>query len=330
MYDAKTRRFSAEDTVKGYMETPSTLVAYAYCLNSPMKFIDPDGLAPVDPNVYARAMGASNVTIETDWTWSAWSLPQRTRTANITYNNTTRSFVLDGDGLVDYSDINNAFGWNNPWIPNGRTYQAFLGSHPVAGSPWHHSSVLIFATACCPVFSVNRHFLDGARPRTFGDSDVRFTSIGGGATGGVGGQWGTLLGEFNRPTDLDLSTKNEMIPLNANSETINRMFQNTINFQNSPDLTYVLFPAQRSNSYNSGSFVAGLFNSVGITTTPTPNSPGWDKPVPASHFQGNNSTSQTDVPRRPGAGSTGGYNEGRGGSTQGGGAGRGGMGGRRR
>jgi len=274
-YTPNTGRFVAKDLVKGNVIMPSTLNAYLYCVNSPLNLVDLNGLIPVNPEVYGNAMGADDVTTDTNRSGFLWL--DVTRTATITYGDETHSFTLNSDGKVDYSEINAAFGWENPWIPNGQTYSAFLGSHPTFNSPWHHSSLVVFALPDCPVFGGHELFAHSF-------SNVNYMTIGGDATGGLFGQWGRLIGLPNRPSDVNLDIKNEMLPLNVVATVILQMIQNTYNFMNSPHLTYALTPADFSNSYNSGSFLAGLLRSVGITITPGPNSPGWDKPVPRSHF----------------------------------------------
>jgi len=45
MYDASDRRFMAVDPLKGSVANPQTMAQYTYCLNNPIRFIDPTGLA---------------------------------------------------------------------------------------------------------------------------------------------------------------------------------------------------------------------------------------------------------------------------------------------
>ena len=289
-YDSTTGRFTSEDKIKGYTQFPQTMNPYSYCWNQPLNLVDLDGFAPddgggritsprVDPTVYAPTMGASVRRHYRDMRWNSdGKMVSGTYEAvTITYGGISQRFFVDSNGKVDYSAINATFGWENPWIPNGQTYQAFLGSHPVYDTPFHHSSVIIFSTPNCPQFGNHHLFINSF-------SNVNYTTMGGGAEGGVrdSGQWGTLLGEFNRRTDVDLTTKNDMQILDANAHTIRQMILNTMNFQASPDIRYTLFPV--NVHLNSGSFVAGLFASVGITTRPNRLSPGWGMPVPLCHF----------------------------------------------
>lgn len=46
MYNAKAKRFLAEDIVKGELQNPMTLVAHGYVLGSPFVYVDLDGLKP--------------------------------------------------------------------------------------------------------------------------------------------------------------------------------------------------------------------------------------------------------------------------------------------
>lgn len=48
-YDPDTGRFLTRDTMKGSGESPQTLNKYIYCLNNPLRYIDPTGNQPEDP-----------------------------------------------------------------------------------------------------------------------------------------------------------------------------------------------------------------------------------------------------------------------------------------
>ena len=193
----------------------------------------------------------------------------------ITYNGIGHVFRTDSEGRIPYHVLNATIGWENPWISNGQTYQAFLGSHTVFGTPWHHSSAIIFALPDCPQFGGAEHF-----DNSF--SNVIYATIGGGASPGIV----NLTGEFNRPSDVRLDNKCEMIALGINAEIIRGLIRNTEIFGTERNITYVFFPELRgAQGFNSGSFMAGLFLSLEITTTPTPNSPGWATPVSLCHFE---------------------------------------------
>ncbi|MDR0292922.1 MAG: hypothetical protein LBH95_02065 [Oscillospiraceae bacterium] len=45
MYDAEDRRFTSADPVKGDIAHPQTMTPYTYCLNNPVRYTDPAGLA---------------------------------------------------------------------------------------------------------------------------------------------------------------------------------------------------------------------------------------------------------------------------------------------
>ena len=56
MYDAADRRFMAADPVKGEITNPQSLAQYTYCLNNPIRYVDPTGKAwtQADMNVYRK------------------------------------------------------------------------------------------------------------------------------------------------------------------------------------------------------------------------------------------------------------------------------------
>jgi RHS repeat-associated protein len=47
-YDPTIGRFITRDPIKGNIMNPQSLNSYVYCLNNPMKYIDPDGESPWD------------------------------------------------------------------------------------------------------------------------------------------------------------------------------------------------------------------------------------------------------------------------------------------
>ena len=47
IYDAEGRRFMAVDPVMGDIKDPQSLVQYTYCLNNPLKYVDPTGLRAI-------------------------------------------------------------------------------------------------------------------------------------------------------------------------------------------------------------------------------------------------------------------------------------------
>ncbi|MCL1792513.1 MAG: RHS repeat-associated core domain-containing protein [Oscillospiraceae bacterium] len=48
IYDAENRRFMAADPVKGTVGNAQTMAQYTYCLNNPVRYVDPLGLAVTD------------------------------------------------------------------------------------------------------------------------------------------------------------------------------------------------------------------------------------------------------------------------------------------
>jgi RHS repeat-associated protein len=66
-YDPTTGRFITRDPVKGSIMNPQTLNPYVYCLNNPMKYIDPDGRDHITPLLedYVHDPLLSSVPIDT-------------------------------------------------------------------------------------------------------------------------------------------------------------------------------------------------------------------------------------------------------------------------
>ena len=62
MYNATNKRFLAEDLYKGNLHIPISLLSYAYYKNSPMVFVDPDGLVTVNLRDYATTYQGAEVT----------------------------------------------------------------------------------------------------------------------------------------------------------------------------------------------------------------------------------------------------------------------------
>ena len=62
-YDPTAGRFTAEDRFKGYLEQTQTLASYAYCINSPLNFVDLDG-CELMPAPFAEGQEAHNALQE--------------------------------------------------------------------------------------------------------------------------------------------------------------------------------------------------------------------------------------------------------------------------
>jgi len=64
-YEPSVGRFTGEDLLKGHTSTPSTLLAYTYCLNNPLRYADMDGLAPFDAlNILAQGYRGGHIQDE--------------------------------------------------------------------------------------------------------------------------------------------------------------------------------------------------------------------------------------------------------------------------
>lgn len=273
-YKSEMGRFTGEDIIKGNIMEPTSMNPYGYCWNNPIDLIDVDGRWPKIANWGKIAIGigaiAMGATVKVGSTSSSG-----VSTATITYAGETHKFHLY-NGKIDDAKINKVFGWEISWIPNGQTYQAYLGSHRIFNTSAHHSSVVIFATPECPVFGSHPEFRNSF-------SGVNYAIIGGGE-GGLGGWLGTLTGEFNRKSDVNLATKKEMLAMGIDYSTILQLFKYTENFVKNPNLEYELFPRKGTDGYNSGSFLAGLLKSLDLDYFPGLLSPGWSKPVPSEYF----------------------------------------------
>ena len=74
MYDARSKRFMAEDLVKGSVLVPMTMPSYAYCLGNPLVYVDPDGMVPRLQDVFAPRFpwGATGGAVENAQLISSW------------------------------------------------------------------------------------------------------------------------------------------------------------------------------------------------------------------------------------------------------------------
>ena len=55
---------------------------------------------------------------------------------------------MDRHRRIEYSVLNDAFVWENPWVPNGETHAAYVGLHGAFGefNPLNHVSIIVFVT----------------------------------------------------------------------------------------------------------------------------------------------------------------------------------------
>ncbi|NMC59403.1 MAG: RHS repeat-associated core domain-containing protein, partial [Candidatus Methanofastidiosa archaeon] len=51
-YDASLGRFISEDPLKGSMISPQSQNPYVYCMNNPLRFVDPSGMTLADDPGY--------------------------------------------------------------------------------------------------------------------------------------------------------------------------------------------------------------------------------------------------------------------------------------
>jgi len=112
----------------------------------------------------------------------------------------------------------------------------------------------------------------------------KYFTMGAGPSGALGS--GNLVSNFNRSTDTNLSSST--LQGVVSSSNVVDLVQKLINADGKyPDnLTYELFPSSTSSGYNSNGYVSGILAAVGATApTTNVNTPGYNKPVPATNFQ---------------------------------------------
>lgn len=261
-YRVSTGRFTSEDPIRDGLNW------YTYANNNPLMFVDPLGLASVILKDYAKAMGA---TIK-DYTENGKSY------VTVTYDKTSQDYILN-NGSIDDSVLNNTFGWNNSWVPNGKTEAVYTGVHEVAVGNYHSSALVFIAPESTFYDDENIDF------QNYDGGHVKYASLGAGSTKGK------LTSGVNREKDINLGIKVQMISMGVNDvDTINSLFENEKHYgTNYKNVNYALFPdANRfadPHGYNSNSFAHGLLISAGITPiTPSYKVPGWIKPLPKSYF----------------------------------------------
>jgi len=109
------------------------------------------------------------------------------------------------------------------------------------------------------------------------------------ATVGAGSESGKLVSNVNRPTDVDRSHNNyaALITLpggTGEDEFIRLLFDTDAKYKDGLD--YELVPLSWTDGYNSNSFACGLLKvTTGSVPAQPPDTPGFEKPVPASYFR---------------------------------------------
>ena len=105
-YNPSTGRFSAEDPIR------SGLNWYTYCVNNPLAFIDPWGLAEVAARAFAEGYGAS-VQWNYNYSSSDGTVYARATFSYGNFSSLSISGVLRNDIMyADDSVFNNYFGWD--------------------------------------------------------------------------------------------------------------------------------------------------------------------------------------------------------------------------
>jgi len=95
MYNPTMRRFVSPDPIQGWITNPQSLNLYIFVLNNPLRWVDPLGLTPQQPNSnvglrdFAEAAGAT----------VGWN--EGTRHASVTHNGRTEYFYIGDHTVID-------------------------------------------------------------------------------------------------------------------------------------------------------------------------------------------------------------------------------------
>jgi RHS repeat-associated protein len=127
MYDAKDKRWMAQDVIRGTVANTITLNRYVYVLDNPVNYVDSWGLVAVDLLAYTKAMGASN-SVYYDYEYISPNDVKYRKNVTVSYGGVTQDFNLD-NGKIDDEILNSIFGWKNSWIPNDKDMAVYLGVH---------------------------------------------------------------------------------------------------------------------------------------------------------------------------------------------------------
>ncbi|MDD4493086.1 MAG: hypothetical protein PHV32_01835 [Eubacteriales bacterium] len=169
----------------------------------------------------------------------------------------------------------------------------YLGFHKVAfksvTTPCYHATLYIFVTP-----SARQYYLYDSNFIEY-SSGIKYTTIGGTSSKEGPGKGnpltGYLVGEFNRPTDLKIATKTEMIKLNITD--LDKLFRLVANFNaNNSNGTLKYAILATGKQYNSSSFMRGLLNAYGLdigdrysaTLFWVNQYAGWNKPAPIEYY----------------------------------------------
>ena len=273
-YSPKLGRFTQQDGW-GYANPadPLSLNLYTYCANNPVRFSDPSGLAPVNIEEYAQAMGATTSIYQKDGKDHI----------TVTYNGVSQNYTYFNSKKIDDSVLNTRFGWENSWIPNGQLQAVYTGVHSVMLGNYH-SSVIIFAAPGSQYYDT-----DNFKDNIYDGGHVQYATLGAGSVGGK-----LISGVNRKPNDINMDIKVQMISMGVyDVYTIDKLFAYELYYRTyCKDVNYDLFPNPNKTTggygkgYNSNSFAAGILKAAGITPiTPSYNVPGFDKPLPTSYFR---------------------------------------------
>jgi hypothetical protein len=247
----------------------STVNAVSGSQSLTIRTINDPQYTQVDIVVYAKAMGV----LDDDINSISWN------TVQITYNNVIHEYATNTK--YNIYEINETFGWQNCWIPNGEQYAVYTGTQRVLNSPFIHACIVIFAVSGTAIYDdwkfVGNDYYDG----------VRFATLGAGAASLL--VMGKLKSDINRDNDIKIDNKRQMIDMGVyDIDAIDKLFEYEnyyygIAENDKPD--YTLFPFPSFEQYNSNSFAHGLLKAVGIIPVwPNGSLPGWCNPLPQAFF----------------------------------------------
>ena len=160
---------------------------------------------------------------------------------------------------------------------------AFVGAHSVPPSNFHHMQILIFTLPGSEFYNLD------AFDNPLKGGSIKYATIGAGEENNR--LTGILKSGLNRPRDVKLNIKKDMIFLDVSNEKINNLFADERRFRkNAFVIKYsALGLEKKPDHYNSNSFVLGLLelNDIEPYRDPEQKVPGWDdpvKPIPKNYF----------------------------------------------
>lgn len=212
----------------------------------------------------------------------------------------------DEDGIKDFDDPQplvwqkqKEINWNNTWatidtedymLRRNLTEMIFMGVHKVMDSPFHHTSIIIFATPESKFYKGSAYDELVKTNPVSNWGEMIYVTFGAGQL--IDPFLGALTAKYNRKKDKDLTNKVEMINLTISS-TVNECIPDLIKnhnyfvklkFEERP--TYHLFPGPTEEKRNSNSYTAGLLIASNINDLGGPhyNSPGYKIPLELNYF----------------------------------------------